>query len=220
MTSKEKEKVKRKQWILTCTEQIISKKGITRTTMDEVADRAEISKGALYLHFQSKQELILMISVNGLRVLKQKFSQVLLQEISGKEMLNSFPEILKNYIQDHPHHIESFLFYDWVGLQSDYLPEEGEEEIIQQFEKLAKSLFTYLHRALQVGIQDGSIQSKIESKILAMIIWAELQGLMRMHNQKYAKNRTPIFNVLNLKHEDILETFLDLVTQDTLLTND
>lgn len=212
MARKENEKAERKQWILTCAEQIFSKKGIAGTTMDEVSDRAGVSKGALYLHFGNKQELILLIAVNGLVELEQKFSKVLIEEINGREMLYAFSEIMKTYIQDHPHQIESFLFYDWIGLQSDYIPEEGEENIIRQFEELAKSLFTYLHRALQVGIQDCSIQSKIESKILAMIIWAELQGLMRMHNQKYAKHRTPIFDVLNLKHEEILDAFLDLVT--------
>lgn len=183
--------------------------------MDDVAERTEMSKGALYLHFRNKQELILLIAVNGLIELEQKFSKVLVQVVTGKEMLYSFSEILKNYVQDHPYQIESFLYYDWLGLQSDYIPCIAEEKIISRFEGLAQSLFNYLHRALQVGKQDGSIHSKIESKMLAMIIWAELQGLMRMHNQKYSKHRTSIFDTLNLEHEKILEAFLDLVTTDT-----
>ena len=54
---KEREKLRRREEILTAAEELFFTKGIEHTTMDDVAERAELSKGTLYLYFKSKEDI-------------------------------------------------------------------------------------------------------------------------------------------------------------------
>ena len=54
---KEREKEHRRNTILDAAEEVFFSKGINLATMDEVAERAELSKGTLYLYFKNKEEL-------------------------------------------------------------------------------------------------------------------------------------------------------------------
>lgn len=45
--------------------------------LDDVAQKADLSKGTLYLYFKSKEELFYVICENNLKVLKELLSQIL-----------------------------------------------------------------------------------------------------------------------------------------------
>jgi TetR/AcrR family transcriptional regulator, repressor for uid operon len=51
-----------------------SRDGYDRTRMDDIAEIAKLSKGALYLYFRSKEDLFYAISENSIRELKELLS--------------------------------------------------------------------------------------------------------------------------------------------------
>jgi AcrR family transcriptional regulator len=53
-----------------------SKYGLDRTRMDDVAQKADLSKGTLYLYFKSKEDLFYVICENNLRILKEQLSHI------------------------------------------------------------------------------------------------------------------------------------------------
>jgi TetR/AcrR family transcriptional regulator len=58
---KEREKEQKRSMILEEAQKLILEKGLDHLNMDEVAERAEVSKGALYLYFNNKTDLVLGI---------------------------------------------------------------------------------------------------------------------------------------------------------------
>jgi len=54
---KEREREARRSQILQAALDVFSEKGYEKTTMDEIAERAELSKGILYYYFQNKEDL-------------------------------------------------------------------------------------------------------------------------------------------------------------------
>ncbi|MGQ9560634.1 MAG: TetR/AcrR family transcriptional regulator [Candidatus Oleimicrobiaceae bacterium] len=54
---KERERKARRAEIMRAAEALFSERGFHEVTMDAIAERAEVSKGALYLYFCSKEEL-------------------------------------------------------------------------------------------------------------------------------------------------------------------
>ena len=52
---KEREKLQRREDILNAAERVFFSKGHKNSTMDDVAEEAELSKGTLYLYFKSKE---------------------------------------------------------------------------------------------------------------------------------------------------------------------
>lgn len=62
-TFKEKEKQRREQEILAQAKQLISSRGYSQLTMDDLAEAVGISKPTLYQHFKSKEELAAQVYI-------------------------------------------------------------------------------------------------------------------------------------------------------------
>jgi len=74
VTSEYKTEVKER--IIQSAVECFSKYGLDRTRMDDVAQKADLSKGTLYLYFNSKEDLFYVICENNLRILKEQLSQI------------------------------------------------------------------------------------------------------------------------------------------------
>ena len=55
---KEKQRQEREELILQAAEEVLMEKGYYDTSMDEIALRVGVAKGTVYLHFQSKEDLV------------------------------------------------------------------------------------------------------------------------------------------------------------------
>jgi len=81
-----------KKSILDAAEAVISKKGYSATTMDDIALEAQFSKATLYRYFKSKGEVIQAIIANYFEELKKKLAEI-------REMKKSARQKLKETIQ-------------------------------------------------------------------------------------------------------------------------
>ncbi len=68
---KERQRQEREQLILRAAEELLIEKGYHETSIDDIAARVGISKGTVYLHFQSKEELIFALFERNIRLFKQ-----------------------------------------------------------------------------------------------------------------------------------------------------
>ena len=78
MTTKERrarEKLARRQAILAAAKAVFAEKALSATTIDEIAERAELAKGTIYLYFKSKEEMYTALMEDGLALLVQRFSR-------------------------------------------------------------------------------------------------------------------------------------------------
>ncbi len=58
---KERQRQEREELILQASEEVLLEKGYQDTSMDEIAARVGIAKGTLYLHFASKEDLVIAL---------------------------------------------------------------------------------------------------------------------------------------------------------------
>jgi TetR/AcrR family transcriptional regulator, fatty acid metabolism regulator protein len=64
-----RERAQRRRDILDAARQEFFERGFHRPTMDDVAARAELSKGTIYLYFESKEEILAHLLLEGLQLL-------------------------------------------------------------------------------------------------------------------------------------------------------
>ncbi len=81
---REKEKKYRKQTILESAKRLFFKQGFSATTMNQIAEASELSKGTLYLYFQNKEELYISLLVEGMEILNNNLSRAI-EGITGWE---------------------------------------------------------------------------------------------------------------------------------------
>lgn len=146
--------------------------------MDEIARLAGISKGALYLEFESKSDLILTLSSWYSEQLNRQFSQALTAPLSGLGIMREFGAIYLRFVHENPLFISTIYVYQRAVM-------EGKTEELpsyMQCKTLEQDAMTLVVRAAQIGIQDGSIVSKVDPKTLGLLIFAGFKGLTDLLN--------------------------------------
>ena len=84
---KERQREERERLILQEGETLILEKGYNDTSMDDIATRVGVSKGTLYLHFASKDDLLLAIIETNLRAFTESMNAIITSEGSPRKKL-------------------------------------------------------------------------------------------------------------------------------------
>lgn len=164
---KERERELRKEQILLSAVELIAEHGFEKTTMDEIAHKAEFSKGTLYLYFKDKAALYAGIKKEALKQLQSRFSGVLRTDLNGYELVMEMLDSFLDFLQNNPVHAHSFVLPDLIPKDDCEYYEASHELIIQ---------FT---RAIQIGIQDGSISPKLNPRTMSIQIGLYLYGAIQ-----------------------------------------
>lgn len=186
---KEREKERKRQNMLQAAEKLILEKGLDQLNMDEVADRAEVSKGSLYLYFHNKTDLVLGICNKATSMLHQEFSKVLSMDVSGFEMVYTIGATFIKFANSHPEFYRAMKFFDGLSSSED----THECDYLHQCRQNMDNSYTTMTRAIQVGMQDGSIKSEYDPKELAALLMATSHGLVDM---AYKSHHTPHFQLM------------------------
>lgn len=209
LNRKERERHARKELIIDVTEKIIREQGFENITMDEIAERAEMGKGSLYLHFKNKTSIFLAICDRGSRMLNQTFGQVLTEDLTGLEMVGKLGETYFQFIINNPLYFNAFNYYE--GLKN----REGlaENPMAAKCEENARQAMTYIVRSLQIGMQDGTIDSTYDPKQLGLIIWGASKGIVHMAYMKKKETHLALFDEIDFNLESLIANFMQLVGQ-------
>ena len=95
VTSEYKTEIKER--IIQSAIECFSKYGLDKTTMEEVAQKADLSKGTLYLYFKSKEDLFYVICDNNLKVLKEQLSQILATTKTKEDLVSNVEQFYENF---------------------------------------------------------------------------------------------------------------------------
>ncbi|WP_428235430.1 TetR/AcrR family transcriptional regulator [Gracilimonas sp.] len=204
---KEREKEQKKVLILESAEELILEKGLDHLNMDEVAERAEVSKGSLYHYFKNKSDLVLGICNKATNMLSKQISDVLTRDLPGIEMVYTIGATFLNFVRSHPEFFRSMRFFDNLK-DTDQL---GESEYIEMCQSNMDTSFTSMVRAIQIGMQDGSINDSYDAKELAILLWSTSHGMV---NLAYLHQNTPHFQLLEknkVEMNSLFEGYMKLI---------
>ncbi len=74
---KEKQRQEREVLILQVAEEVLMEKGYYETSIDEIAARVGIAKGTIYLHFPSKEDLVVAIFEHDIQKFKEHIATIM-----------------------------------------------------------------------------------------------------------------------------------------------
>ncbi len=118
LTRKEKERLEARTEILNIAARLFAKNGFHETTMDDIAIASEWSKGALYLRFQTKEELFFSI----IEDIVNDYLETLNTSLTGHYNLEGLIKIIIEkqftFFQDHIQFFQLFLSEQGKALQA------------------------------------------------------------------------------------------------------
>lgn len=155
---KEKQRQEREALILQAAEAVLLEKGYYEMSIDEIAARVGIAKGTVYLHFTSKEELVLaLIERDMQRLLDIVENNVALETTSRGKLETIFQTIYRGFFDKHMR--MAYLMNNSAELRR--LFEEKREWKREKWERVLSLIQTLLEEGKANGEFDPEIPTSI-----------------------------------------------------------
>jgi len=179
---KEREKQQKHDHILNVAETIFFEKGYENATMEEIAEKAEYSKGTLYLYFKNKEELYIFIAGRAAELLYSILENYMNNAQTGELKLNAIKRAYLTMYSDH-HDYCKILFqmsrYAPI-LQSIKENSSIQAALAQKQQKLQALIVGAIELASREGFMpDQGPQSQEEKMITFFAGGTILEGIMK-----------------------------------------
>lgn len=160
----------RKALILKTAQGLFSSRGFHGTTLSDIARRIEFSKGTIYSHFNSKEEIYAEILLNQLNRLWNQLKKIAVNRVDTAEGIR---QSLRCYIDFYLHNREYFKLLFFFDLMSNHyrIPADLRKDI--QARKIS-CLFQ-----LQAIIRPD-LESDAPLREIAFVLWGMLNGIIQL----------------------------------------
>jgi AcrR family transcriptional regulator len=166
------ERRRRHELLVDAAERVFAAKGIGNATVDDVAAEAEYSKGLLYKHFRSKEEIYQAICLRGFQLMLRRFETAVKDNGTGKEQLVAIGESYIAIARRHPLYFEAHVFH------ASQAPDPDSTSIAAQAEKVGDQILRLVMTTIETGMEDGSIKRSVDPRQTAFILWSTMLGMV------------------------------------------
>jgi len=173
---RKKEKEDRKNAILKAARKLFFEKGFKSVTVDNIAASAELSKGSIYLYFESKEEIYVQILITENIDFHKRVSDSLQKEVSSSELLLDFARL---YIDFFLHEKELFRIFMAFMIRDDQttLTEVQNNSLL----RITNDNIQIIAEIIQKGVDSGEFPSDINIRQGQNAIWGLLNGIIALY---------------------------------------
>ncbi|MEM5948026.1 TetR/AcrR family transcriptional regulator [Spirochaetia bacterium 38H-sp] len=171
---REREKAERRQFIFERARELFLSKGYTNTSMDEIADVCELSKGTLYLYFKNKEELAVSVVNSVISELRSVLERAVEGAVSGMEALQ---RVLGAYRAFFRQHVNEFYFSASLELVAGKTGAKNAR--FDDAYSGVESLLSVLVGVIKQGMRDGSVRSDIDPQKAAFAVASIVKGFLQ-----------------------------------------
>lgn len=151
---------------------MFGERGPAHTTMDQIAEAAEVSKGTLYLYFRSKDDLFVALTHAPLDVVLERFEVLLADErADGATLLRRMLQLHGETMLEHAPQLR----LGFGSMCSGFVPDPEAPSLVLYAERVARLRDTYTG-LLERGREDGSLRMDFDVDDTARALWAATFG--------------------------------------------
>lgn len=185
---REREKNQRIQSIVDAARKVFSAKGYLKSTMDEIALVAEITKPTIYLYFKTKDDLLINLMQPLINDIRNRLEIVEAKLLEGKIKDGSglISGILRAFYHGYESLPETFRIVQLFQQQD--LISELRPEIRAALDDRGRINFDICRRLLTRGMEMGLIK-RVNVYAMADVIWGLMVGVIQLENFKADEQR-------------------------------
>jgi len=173
-----REREARRRSILDAARDTFLEQGIAATTMDDIARRAELSKGTLYLYFRSKDEMCFALLLEASEALVRAMQGAVVPDRHPLEQLRQMAITYYRFYLSQPDYFR-FMFV------VEHQPYRGRvsEELLEQWAVMGRLGVQVLADILQRGQEQGLIRP-LDPWQTAVAFWSAVTGTIVIPSQE------------------------------------
>lgn len=171
---KEREKGARKVEILRAAVGVFSRNGFVKTSMELIADEAELAVGTVYRYYSSKEELYVSVVVDAISSMNAGLEEIAASNLPPIEKLEQFWNYFLRFYKETPMYFQAFQSLQDPSFSGALSP--AAHESVKRF---STKNFRVLADIVQDGIDAGSFYPDNPHSV-ADLLWASFVGLISL----------------------------------------
>jgi AcrR family transcriptional regulator len=181
---KEREKEARREEILDAAQKVFFEKGLAVSTVDDIAQAAELSKGTLYLYYHSKEDLYLAAANRGMDTLYEMFVQAVAATDDPIRQIFALGSAHYEFFQRKRDYFRMFYFFESPQIHS--LVSEG---MMTQCAERDRKVWAVVMAPIKRAIDAGLLHPELDPLEVGIMLWSNANGFFRLidRNEKYWK---------------------------------
>ncbi|MCP4358929.1 MAG: TetR/AcrR family transcriptional regulator [Chloroflexi bacterium] len=212
-TRRQRERKARRQLILDAAKAAFAERGFQNTTVEGIANRAELAVGTLYRYFQSKEEIYVSLLFAAMDLFRQNIEATQASGAPPDEQLRGVWRFFYDFYVEQP---ESYLAF--VFLHNEGLRDVISAEVLAEINQRADENFRLVGEIFQVGVEAG-IYRPVDSRGVVDVLWSLLMGLVQLTETRRNLGITGGRPLETLHHEALTWIELGLRDQQKLVTS-
>jgi len=171
---REREKARRRDVILNAAREVFFARGIHRATVDDVAEQAEVSKGTVYLYFDTKETILAHLLLEGLQLLVDDLEAAFSPSdvLPAPERIRRLALAYLEFYQSQPAYFHLIAALDRGRFQDSISPDLYNQVLTRSLRGLE-----WLVRAVDQGRAEGTLRVR-DPREAASVLWAGLNGVL------------------------------------------
>ena len=167
---KEKKYLSRKKRILEAAEQVFGDIGYSDFTIDDIAEKSDFTKPTIYKYFQSKEEIIFAVFLQG-KTMELELIKDLERIENNFEKLKFFAKIFFEFHKKHPLYMELVKYIKSRKTENLKISDAYMQEFHSLFSNMRKNILSIVEN----GQKDGTITKDIDAFTASELYISTLQ---------------------------------------------
>ncbi|WP_166263202.1 TetR/AcrR family transcriptional regulator [Marinobacter caseinilyticus] len=179
---REQEKLARHAAILDAAEQVFSEKGYERTSMDDIARTANLSRALLYVYFKDKSAIQRGIMLRAGESLRQRFAEACSTATTGLGKVSAIGQAYYSFYQEQPDYFAALT-------QAATAMQDADDVQAEQMSCCEGKTMELMVQAIRDGLDDGSLcRERIHDPLqTALYLRGALHGVVMLCQQEMAE---------------------------------
>jgi AcrR family transcriptional regulator len=183
--------------ILDVSKELLLKHGFSKLSMRKIAKRADVTATSIYLHFENKDDLLLVLVEESIANLNRVLRSALDETASPIEQLESLADAYVGYAMKNPQEYEIIYM-----VRPEEMPKYPKEKF-QQVREIYELLAGIIKRGKERNLFDVE-----DPLVSAYTLWAQIHGVVSVILGKRLDTRVPIERFLDLAIDHIIQGFI------------
>lgn len=202
MTRKTMERDARKHFVLQAARRIMTRKGIEDASMEDIAAAADYTRRTLYVYFQSRDEIYLMVLVDDMRRRWTEQQQALAAAGSGLEKIMAWGRSFFDFARANPHSMRLHVYWDYRGIDQKKIG----DAVFRDFEDINTEMAEGLRKLFRLGMEDGSLRPDLKVDLCISQYLYTLRSAV-------SRALSPGYSFTCFEPEEYVDHFLDMFSR-------
>lgn len=199
---KKREQQQRRNDILVSARTLFAECGIEETSMNRIAENAELSKGTLYLYFKKKESIVYELLFDYLTDLKERVYEAVGGGTTGYDKSKRILEAFSAYHHENEEYINLARYLDYQ-VKAVSLAEDDAKRCFSVIDELKQTAVTIIRE----GQKDGSIRKDIDPALTAATIVHVVESFLL----KLSTRKQVVAERSNFDTQELVDHVLELL---------